>query len=638
MPAGRPHAEPDHWLLFGRVTLGLCLGSVGGVGLGAGLFVVGVLVLRGIGGIAEPISSLLPWADPVYTRAALHSLADVQLAGMSFGGPGPGGPVTISLEPGGSVLGRLVSAGLAASGVLCVGLLLLRIGVLRRSATLIGASVAVQFQVVLGLLASPPRMEDLETVGVSFAVNAVVPWLGGRRLVLSDVVAGLPPSVLTAALVAIALGSAYVLAASVAAGVLAIKRWTQPVEGGANRPALGVSRRPALIASLATTGSLVALSAIAAACKVATVAAPAIDLAPQSQILDAVTAAGASAPPISAEAAEPLPTLSLSNGGLTAGDRWFAEPSPSSRVEIVATDGSFTYVVNGKAQVIHGMGINTQYTSLLSATDRRARLDADLEEMHALGVNTLVGWDPAEFDAVLLEAAQRQGIGVVMPFDLHPDADYTDPTVRATLTQQVLAWVDTYRRYPAVRMWGLGNEVLHKIVHPSWVGPQDPQQAAEARAFSDWLVETADAIHTADPDHPVTYREAEDAFVGWVARALQRHPAQRDTWFVWGTNCYQDYLSRIVDNWPDQGTGVALWVSEFAPGGLAIPDRPVGFTELWGYVRKHPDWVLGGAVYAWTRNGPEEIDRNLGLTDDGTPVDGRSLDAIGAFFNADPAR
>jgi hypothetical protein len=94
------------------------------------------------------------------------------------------------------------------------------------------------------------------------------------------------------------------------------------------------------------------------------------------------------------------------------------------------------YVVNGKTVVIHGMGINTQYRSLLNDSDRRARLDADLEEMQALGVNTLVGWDPAESDDVLLEAAQRHGIGVVMPFDLHPDADYTDPAVRASLTRQ----------------------------------------------------------------------------------------------------------------------------------------------------------------------------------------------------------
>ena len=76
----------------------------------------------------------------------------------------------------------------------------------------------------------------------------------------------------------------------------------------------------------------------------------------------------------------------------------------------------------------------------------------------------------------------------------------------------------------------------------------------------------------------------------------------------------------------------ALWVSEFAPGGEAVPDRPAGFATMWGYVRKHPDWVLGGAVYAWTRNGPEGVDRNFGLTDDGVPVDGESLDMLSTLF------
>lgn len=317
---------------------------------------------------------------------------------------------------------------------------------------------------------------------------------------------------------------------------------------------------------------------------------------------------------------------------MTSADRWYLDSAPS-HVDIVANGGTFAYLVDGKPQTIQGMGVNTQYHAQLTAADRRARLDTDLAELQALGVNTLVGWDPAEFDDTLLEVAQRHGIGVVMPFDLDPGADYTDPATRDSLKQQVLLWVDTYRNYPAVRMWGLGNEVLHKIVHPAWVGPQDPAQAANARAFADWLVETADAIHTADPNHPVTYRDAEDAFMGWVGRAFSRRPADRSAWFVWGTNCYQDYLGRIVDEWPSHQMGIALWVSEFAPGGLAIPDRPVGFTEMWGLVRRQPGWVLGGAVYAWTRNGPEEIDRNLGLTDDGTPVDGRSLAAIAAMFH-----
>jgi hypothetical protein len=165
-----------------------------------------------------------------------------------------------------------------------------------------------------------------------------------------------------------------------------------------------------------------------------------------------------------------------------------------------------------------------------------------------------------------------------------------------------------------------------------------PARARErnAEAFSDWLIETADAIHEIDPQHPVTYRSAEDAFVPWVVAALQRRGGGPRPWFVWGTNCYQDYLAHILDSWPLAGMDSAVWVSEFAPGTLPIPDRPDGFAAMWRTIRSHPDWVLGGAVYAWTRHGPEGVDRNFGLTDDGVPVDGRSLDMLNALFHAEP--
>ncbi len=333
--------------------------------------------------------------------------------------------------------------------------------------------------------------------------------------------------------------------------------------------------------------------------------------------------------------------------GAAARDRWWlaslsaAPPGGSlvpSRVEVRGSDRRFTYLVNGEPQVIRGMGLNTQYRTLFNAEDRAARLDADLETMQRMGVNTVLGWDPLEIDQTVLDLAAKHGMGVVLPFDLRPDVDYTDPTVRAGLTQDVVAWVQENRRHPALRMWGLGNEVLHKIVHPSWLGPQDPARDRQARAFSKWLVETADTIHALDPDHPVTYRSAEDAFIPWVADALKQRGGGPRPWFVWGTNTYSDHLGDIVDAWPGQGAGLALWVSEFAPGGLALPDRPSGFTEMWGYVRRHPDWVLGGAVYAWTRNGPEEIDRTMGLTDDGTPFDRTSMDALGALFAVEQAR
>ena len=47
-----------------------------------------------------------------------------------------------------------------------------------------------------------------------------------------------------------------------------------------------------------------------------------------------------------------------------------------------------------------------------------------------------------------------------------------------------------------------------------------------------------------------------------------------------------------------------LLVSEFAPGGMSPADRPEGFRSMWKMIRGANGWVLGGAVYAWTTDGP----------------------------------
>jgi beta-galactosidase/beta-glucuronidase len=324
----------------------------------------------------------------------------------------------------------------------------------------------------------------------------------------------------------------------------------------------------------------------------------------------------------------------------TSLDRWYLEPALPrtalpSRVEVVRSAVGYQLLVNGEPRLIRGMGLNSQYAIQLDPADRVSRLDADFQAFRGMGVNLVTGWEPREFDEILLDRAAAHGLGVVLPFDLDPAIDYEDAGVRAELTSEVVAWVTRFRSFPALHMWGLGNEVLHKIVHPSWIGTQDPVHARKARAFAAWLVETADLVHALDPDHPVTYRAAEDAFVSWIREAVDQRGGGPRPWFVFGINCYQVHLSTILQRWPEVGLDGAIWVSEFAPGGLAIPDRPDGFRTLWGYIRQHPDYVLGGAVYAWTRNGPEGIDRNLGLTDDGTPVDGRSLEALAELFTGE---
>jgi hypothetical protein len=53
---------------------------------------------------------------------------------------------------------------------------------------------------------------------------------------------------------------------------------------------------------------------------------------------------------------------------------------------------------------------------------------------------------------------------------------------------------------------------------------------------------------------------------------------------------------------------------------------------MWKAIRGANGWVLGGAVYAWTTDGPEEVDRVFGLVDaDGTPVDG-AFAMIGSLY------
>jgi hypothetical protein len=594
--------------VFGAFLLGTLLGLVTRLAL----FVTAILLLRAVAHGAPAMLDWLPWIDPVYTRATVRGLGDVQLQGIAVQGP-PGQAlhamlpwlvvdparahlalVRVTLQPGSALLGRLTAAAFAHAGVLALGVVLVTTGWRSRRVRLVVAGLAVQVQVALAILGAQPTVRQLDATGLSFAANALLPWLWQRSLAVGDALSGAPQHLLAALLVAMALAYAYVPAAV----VVALRRRARGAAFG--------SASAVVLATAACAGALPVAQATAEAPRSIVVEPTILDVQLQ-------------------------PALAL------ASDRWFSElHSGPSQVEVVGSAYNYRFLVNGRPQVIRGMGLNTQYTQFMSPEERATRLDADMAAYRELGVNTVLGWDPAEFDTTLMDAAERHGIGVIPPFDLDPQADYTDPQVRQSLHDQVIAWVLRYRDHPALLMWGLGNEVLHKIVHPAWVGQQDPARERNAEAFSDWLIETADAIHEIDPQHPVTYRSAEDAFVPWVVAALQRRGGGPRPWFVWGTNCYQDYLAHILDSWPLAGMDSAVWVSEFAPGTLPIPDRPDGFAAMWRTIRSHPDWVLGGAVYAWTRHGPEGVDRNFGLTDDGVPVDGRSLDMLNALFHAEP--
>jgi hypothetical protein len=300
-----------------------------------------------------------------------------------------------------------------------------------------------------------------------------------------------------------------------------------------------------------------------------------------------------------------------------------------------APGGAWRYLVGGQPQVIRGVGYNPQYASL-DPVERARLYQRDFRAMRQLGINTIEGWFESQFDQLTLNYAARNGIGVLMPFELNQDWDYTDPAVRSGILDRVSAYIERYKRHPAVRMWAPGNENLHRILYPRWTSKEnDPVARARADAFAAFLPVLVDRIHALDPDHPVIYRDAEDVYLPRLKAAFEATGVRRP-WLVYGANVYSPArIQQIVEQWPNQWLGGPLVLSEFAPGGVGPGERPLGYQQAWAIIRSRPQIVLGGLAYTWATNGPEELDRVFGLVDaQSIPSDG-ALAALSASYLAD---
>ncbi len=314
---------------------------------------------------------------------------------------------------------------------------------------------------------------------------------------------------------------------------------------------------------------------------------------------------------------------------------WSAAPGPL-QTTVQYVDGRYLYTVDGQPETVRGMGYNPPADSQPSGV-RRLRLEQDLSLMVASGVNTLIGWNPGVIDGLALDVAREAGLGVALPFDIDFTSDLRDVRVRQAFTDAAVAWVEQYRTHPAVRMWAIGNEVLQRAVPPTWCSTAPTaEQDSWAATWASLLVETADLIHSRDPLHPVLYREAEDSYAPWLARALAAQPADRP-WLVYGINAYTPRLAEIIEGWPKRGIPTSLLISEYASLNAPHGERADGFRSQWAAIRTRPGYVLGGAVYVWSTDGPEEVDRQFGLVDAaGQPVDD-ALETISTLYHADAA-
>ena len=311
----------------------------------------------------------------------------------------------------------------------------------------------------------------------------------------------------------------------------------------------------------------------------------------------------------------PLPTPPGQQVAQVSTDREFSEVGP--RIVTVQSQGenSYRYMVNGEPQVFIGMGYNPIYR-FLSDDERAANYDRDFRILSEAGVNHILGWDTDKgyeqdkFDELTLDYAQKYGIGVVMPFYLDALADYSDSGFRQTLMDESVTKINRFKGHPALRMWGLGNEVM-----------LDGLPSLQLEPFLQFYLELADMFHALDPDHPVIYRESEDYFLPALVESLQTSTQERP-WLHYGMNIYTMELERILEDWPEYDFGGPLFVTEFGAEPDWLGNRAAGYLSMWRTIRAYSDYVMGGAPYVWTTEGPEPTDVKWGLMDgNARPVD-----------------
>ena len=276
--------------------------------------------------------------------------------------------------------------------------------------------------------------------------------------------------------------------------------------------------------------------------------------------------------------------------------------------------GRYSYQVNGQDQLFIGMGYNPIYRNLPFGL-RASFYQRDFRLLCQAGVNTITGWDADKgydqdkFDELTMDTAAAYGLGVVMPIYLPIDGDYDDPNFFGSLLRLATSKVQRFKGHSALRMWGLGNEVLADM-------PEENQQA-----FLETYISVADFIHQMDPNHPVIYRDAEDRSVPLLVSLLRASGNMRP-WLLYGMNVYNPDPDLILRRWPGYGLNRPLFISEFGPDGVGPRDRGQAYARMWRIIRSHSDFIMGGAPYVWTTAGPEPTDAKWGIMDpNSNPVD-----------------
>lgn len=286
-------------------------------------------------------------------------------------------------------------------------------------------------------------------------------------------------------------------------------------------------------------------------------------------------------------------TVSKATGTVAAPMTDPAVPAGPSVVRVTGTPGNWQLTVNGAPYFIKGMTWGPSQNAG----------DAFMRDLKDMGVNTIRTWGVDDASTpLLLNSAAKFGIKVIVGHWLNQGADYlNDTNYKNTVKAEIVNRVNALKGYQGVLMWDVGNEVL--LTMQDFTYPNGATVEQERVAYAQFVEEVTQAIHAADPNHPVT---STDAWTGaWVY--YKNYTPSLDLLAV---NSY-GAIGDVKQAWISGGYNKPYIITEAGPHGEwevpddinGVPDEPTDISKRdeyaasWAAILNHPGVSLGGTEF-----------------------------------------
>jgi len=267
-------------------------------------------------------------------------------------------------------------------------------------------------------------------------------------------------------------------------------------------------------------------------------------------------------------------------------------PNNPSVVKVTGTQGNWGLSVNGAPYYIKGV----TYGPTPGAASTY------LPDLASMGVNTVRTWGTDGTTQPLLDAAAADGIKVINGFWLSQTDDYVNDTAYKTSTlNTIVQYVNQYKNNGGVLMWDVGNEVLLTLQN-TYSGTQ---LEAERNAYAQYVEQVVQAIHAADPNHPVT---STDAWVG----AWPYYKANTPDLDLMAVNSY-GAVCGVQAAWNSGGYTKPYIVTEAGPSGeWEVPNdangvpledtdqqSAAGYATAWNCTKSASGVALGATLFSF---------------------------------------